>query len=66
MGLAQAASATEPLNARIGDQYQFLEQREPVVVQPSGAFAFASAAQDVIVPTQRQWSGRDGVNPNAY
>jgi hypothetical protein len=68
-GFAQAASATEPLNARIGDQYPFLEQREPVVAQPAGAFAFASAgpsAQDVIVHTQRQWSGRDGVNPNAY
>ncbi len=66
-GFAQAASATEPLNARIGDNYPLLEQREPVVSVPAGAFAYASAgpsAQSVIVSTQ--WPQGDDVNPNAY
>lgn len=78
VGFAQAAMATEPLNARIGDRYPFLEQRYPMVEQPAGAlafasadygpFAFAPAGYNVQEPAAAQWQRleRTGVNPNAY
>jgi hypothetical protein len=78
VGFASTAMATEPLNARIGDSYPFLEQRYPMVEQPTGAlgfasadygaFAFASAEYNVQGSAAAQWQQpeRTGVNPNEY
>ena len=41
IGFAQAALASEALNARIGDNYPFLEH---TVTQPAGASAYASVS----------------------
>ena len=68
VGFSQAAMAAEPLNARIGDNYPFLEQRHPIVELPAGAFAFASADYYVQGPAAAQWQQRErsGVNPSSY
>ena len=67
-GFAQAAMASEALNARIGDRYPFLEQQYPIVEQVVGAYAYASV-QPIVqgsVAGERQQVERTGVNANSY